>query len=98
MALSQRAAAYAAIICLILVISVRRMTTKQASASWSVRCLAQTPARIISALRVICPVVDDGLPQRVRLPRLPKRQAQMANAGPAKIELTFADLQAEMPL
>jgi hypothetical protein len=36
--------AYAAIICLILVVSVRRMNTKPTRASCSVRCLAQTPA------------------------------------------------------
>ena len=78
--------------------SVRRMNTKLATTSWSVRCLAQTPARKTLALASSVQRRAIGLPQRARTPRLPKRQAQMANAGPAKIELTFADLQAEMPL
>jgi hypothetical protein len=35
------------------------LSTKPANASLSVRCLAQTPARKTSALRVICPPADD---------------------------------------
>jgi hypothetical protein len=41
--------------------TVRCITTNPASANRSARCLAQTPARKTSALRVICPPAEDRI-------------------------------------